>query len=143
MRLGEKTKTFLRNFLLPLPTGGQIPGRSKIFEIFSPLLLFGDGRCVLTNFRKTFSLPSVQVEKVPSYLPTGEEFEIWAVSCKTFSYSSAYKRKIHPNRTLFRSKKSRSCFLSSHFPLRMRYPFWQKIRKYFSAIILAANTPPI
>jgi hypothetical protein len=36
-------------FLLPLPTGGQIPAWPKTLEIFFPLLLFGDGRCVLTK----------------------------------------------------------------------------------------------
>ncbi len=45
------------------------------------------------------------------------------------SQSSTYKRKIHPNRTPFRSKKSRSCFTASQCPLRMRCSFWRKIRK--------------
>lgn len=163
-------------FLLPLPTGGYFSVWSKTLEIFFPLLLFGDGQSVLTNFREIFS----------SHLPTGEEFGIWAVFCKTFLFtssprnwkavfqwksyffmkfllssltwekcqpplptggeiaawtenleifslhsppdmrepifqrkskmflSSAYKRKNHLNRTLFRSKKSRSWFFSHY-----------------------------
>jgi len=40
--------------VLTLPTGGQISVWPKTLEIFFPLFLFGDGRCVLAKFRKTF-----------------------------------------------------------------------------------------
>ena len=41
-------------------------------------------------------------------------------------FSSAYKRKIHPNRTPFRSKMSRSLFCPPTYPLRMNEPFWRR-----------------
>ena len=45
----KKRKTFLKIFLFTLTTGDQLPVWPKTLEIFFSLLLFGDGRSVLTK----------------------------------------------------------------------------------------------
>ena len=47
--LAKKRKTFLKNFLFTLNTGDQLPVGPKTLEIVFSLLLFGDGRSVLTK----------------------------------------------------------------------------------------------
>lgn len=139
--LAKNPKTFLRNFfshyplevrsrfgrkllkVSSLPTGREKCVWPLTLEIFFPLLLFGDGRYVLTNFREKFFLPSVQAEKFnPRIFPLERNLEFERFPAKKF-HSSAYKRKIHPNRTPFRSKMSRS-FSSSHLLPRNSTPTW-------------------
>jgi len=49
--------------------------------------------------------------------------------------SSAYKRKICPNRTPFCSKRSRSCFPSSHLSTADKNAVWsKKLKNYFSVL---------
>ena len=52
----KKRKTFLKFFLFTLTTGDQLPVWPKTLEIFFSLLLFGDGRSVLTKDSGIISL---------------------------------------------------------------------------------------
>ena len=54
--LAKKRETFLKTFLFTLTTGDQLPVWPKSLEIFFPLLLFEDGRSVLTKNSGTISL---------------------------------------------------------------------------------------
>ena len=106
MRLAEKSKNFLRKFLphyplevksrfgprflkfpsLHSPLRMRLPFGKRLWKIFLPLLLFGDGRSVLTNFKKTFFLPSVQAEKVnPRIFPLEKNLEFERFPAKLFS----------------------------------------------------------
>ena len=138
-------------FLPSLPTGHGKCIWSLTLENFFPLLLFGDEWCVLTNFLQNFSpLPPADKEadfskkfiflyEISAALVYMGEMSPptihWRWNCglnresKNF-FSSAYKRKIHPNRTPFRSKMSRSLFCPPTYPLRMKMPFGRKYRKF-------------
>ena len=101
-----------------------------------------------------FLLPPFTWEKCQPSLPTWGEIAVWTENLEIFSLhsppdmrtpifqrkskmflSSAYKRKICPNRTPFCSKRSRSCFPSSHLSTADKNPVWpKKLKNYFSVL---------
>ena len=101
-----------------------------------------------------FLLPPFTWEKCQPPLPTWGEIAVWTENLEIFSLhsppdmrtpifqrkskmflSSAYKRKICPNRTPFCSKRSRSCFPSSHLSTADKNPVWpKKLKNYFSVL---------
>ena len=67
--------------------------------------------------------------------------EVWTAfeqKTRKVSHPPAYKRKIHPNRTPFRSKMSR-IFLSSHLSTADKNPVWPKKQKIFFLTLLPAD----
>ena len=123
MRFGEKSENFFEKFLLPLPTGGQIPVWPKTFEsfflhfppdtgsafgsqiseFFFPLLLFGDGRCVLTKkIIFLYEISSALVYMGEMSTPTthwrcglrlNRELEIFLSSLTTADESAVWEKK--------------------------------------------------
>ena len=152
MCFGGWSENFLRKYLLPIPTGGQNPVWPKTLEIFFLHLPPDTRNAVGPQFLKIYFLyypPADEQTDFSKKFIFLYEFSAALVYMGEMStptihwrcgrylnrvsekfFSSAYKQIIHPNRTPFRSKMSRSFFCLPTYPLRMKMPFGRKYRKF-------------